>query len=576
MELEAGMLGGENSADHLILYNQQECYLPQPFGSNGYSTDSSSTQLTGGIGSTQNYAHSSYALLNGGHRSYRPELLPMEPETMGYLDDSSGLYPQSQLAPFLDSPMPHGGAGFMPPFTAPGFNCSVYSAETNGSSSGGSALTKDSMFVSNIGQETGGNNSGGSGGGGGMDLAASWEHMTSSQLETDANKLTFADLTQSMLGLPTCPTSGAFPSLQEQPMYMEPQALRCNTGLIEPTLTTTSNWWNAAGNASIKEENRSSKKERELQESPGSVCNGAKARWKPNTKQLCFLEQHFRTGYTKSTPELFRAVKEVGSATESQVSVWLKNRLARCKRHSDREMELPRSDESSIFEADYHNHCSTISGNKRERQETDLSDDFASVQSVILDEITGILQSVDGRDIKGLARAIRDANNICCYGVSREGLVMKGFALNLFHLGFKSHCVGDTTTPALTRGDLLLVAAGPSYYSTVSALGLEAMRSGARVIAFTAHKTAPLPFAESVIRIASQTLPPCMPVMNRKLGGVASEVVSSLPDGRLSCMQMGGSFEAALSLVLDSVCVMLRKKLTIPITDMTQRRTNLS
>ena len=37
-------------------------------------------------------------------------------------------------------------------------------------------------------------------------------------------------------------------------------------------------------------------------------------------------------GYTKATPELFRAVQEAGPVTELQVSVWLKNRLARYKR----------------------------------------------------------------------------------------------------------------------------------------------------------------------------------------------------------------------------------------------------
>lgn len=37
-------------------------------------------------------------------------------------------------------------------------------------------------------------------------------------------------------------------------------------------------------------------------------------------------------GYTKATPELFDAVKRSGPSTEAQVSVWLKNRLARCRR----------------------------------------------------------------------------------------------------------------------------------------------------------------------------------------------------------------------------------------------------
>ena len=109
----------------------------------------------------------------------------------------------------------------------------------------------------------------------------------------------------------------------------------------------------------------------------------------------------------------------------------------------------------------------------------------------------------------------------------------------------------------------------------MNALSLEAMRSGARVIAFTAHKTAPLPNVDCVIRIASQTLPPSMPVMNRKLGCVHADTVSSLPNGQFSVMQMGASFELALSLVLESLCIMLRKKFRISVEDMTTRTPNL-
>lgn len=109
----------------------------------------------------------------------------------------------------------------------------------------------------------------------------------------------------------------------------------------------------------------------------------------------------------------------------------------------------------------------------------------------------------------------------------------------------------------------------------VSALSLEAMRSGARVIAFTAHKTAPLPFAERVIRIASQTLPPCMPVMNRKLGGMSADMVSSLPDGKFSVMQMGASFEMSLSLMMECACIMLQKKTKVQASEMRARHTNL-
>eukprot|EP00210_Caulerpa_lentillifera_P006248 g5967.t1 len=581
--METGLFNGPAAADHLVLCSQ-EGFLTQPFLSNNYSADSSSTQFTGGLGSVPNYGQSSYAFISGQpQQPFRRPELTLDAETLGYLDEASGMYitPQVQSpGTFTDCSVPN--RGVLPSFKTTAVSYSPY-AETHGSSSGSNGLSRDStMFIPNMCPETS------------VDLSP-WGRMTPARFNLEnamGNKLKLSDFNQSMMTRARVPVSTVLPSLGEQTMTLDQQTMRNKTGMLEPTLTSASNWRNPVNiNPSIKEENQSTK---EVQ-SPRSVdcsCGSSKARWKPNNKQLCFLEQHFRTGivifqtlspnrppeclcflgFSKTTPELFRAVHEAGPVTESQVSVWLKNRLARCNRYPGKESD-PKSEESSCFDAAEHQ-STKMTGNKRERQEDDLTDDFYSVQSAVLNELSGILQSVDSRDAKGLARAIRDANRVCCYGVNREGLEMKGFALSLFYLGFKAHYVGDTTAPPLAKGDLFLVSAGPSYYSTVSALALEAMRSGARVIAFTAHKTAPLPFAESVIRIASQTLPPCMPVMNRKLSGVSSDVVSSLSDGMFSCMPMGDSFEVALSLLLESICVMLRKRLGIAKEDKTLQRTN--
>jgi len=96
----------------------------------------------------------------------------------------------------------------------------------------------------------------------------------------------------------------------------------------------------------------------------------------------------------------------------------------------------------------------------------------------------------------------------------------------------------------------------------VNALSLEALRSRAKVIAFTAHKTAPLPYVDYAIRISAQTLPPCMPTLCKKLVGTNSDYVSSLPEGGISVMQMGSSFELALSIVLESLCIVLEKRIS--------------
>lgn len=66
-----------------------------------------------------------------------------------------------------------------------------------------------------------------------------------------------------------------------------------------------------------------------------------------------------------------------------------------------------------------------------------------------------------------------------------------------------------------------------------------------------------------------------MPVMNRKLGGMSADVVSSLPDGKFSVMQMGASFELSLSLMMECACIMLQKKSKVHISEMRARHTNL-
>lgn len=97
-------------------------------------------------------------------------------------------------------------------------------------------------------------------------------------------------------------------------------------------------------------------------------------------------------------------------------------------------------------------------------------DDFNTIFGTVVEELTSIASTVNTADIQLLAEAIKDARHICCYGVGREGLVMRALASSLHHLGFKTHFVGDITMPTIGDSDLFLVSAGPSYYSSVRML----------------------------------------------------------------------------------------------------------
>src|SRR5258708_37059736 len=97
-----------------------------------------------------------------------------------------------------------------------------------------------------------------------------------------------------------------------------------------------------------------------------------------------------------------------------------------------------------------------------------------------LDEIRGVLEAGAAAEVDRLCDELLKARRIACYGVGREGLMVRALCMRLMHLGLDSHMVGDMTTPALGPGDLLVVSAGPGYFSTVKALQDVAHKAGGR------------------------------------------------------------------------------------------------
>jgi 6-phospho-3-hexuloisomerase len=65
-------------------------------------------------------------------------------------------------------------------------------------------------------------------------------------------------------------------------------------------------------------------------------------------------------------------------------------------------------------------------------------------------------------------------------------------AMRLMHLGHTVHVAGDTTTPAISSGDLLLVASGSGTTSGIVKAAETAAKAGALVAAFTTNQASPL------------------------------------------------------------------------------------
>lgn len=173
-----------------------------------------------------------------------------------------------------------------------------------------------------------------------------------------------------------------------------------------------------------------------------------------------------------------------------------------------------------------------------------------------LAEIRAVLESGAAAEVEKLCDELLKANRIACYGVGREGLMIRALCMRLMHLGLDAHMVGDMTTPPVGDGDLLVVSAGPGSFSTVKALLGIAHSAGARVAVVTAQPKGEVPSAaDTVIHLRAQTM--------------------ADDRGGQSVLPMGSLYEAAMLIFFDIVSIVVRERTGQTMEGMRGRHTNL-
>ena len=176
-----------------------------------------------------------------------------------------------------------------------------------------------------------------------------------------------------------------------------------------------------------------------------------------------------------------------------------------------------------------------------------------------LEEVGAVFAALPPEAPDRLCEAVVTARRIACYGVGREGLMVRALCMRLMHLGFDAHVVGDVTTPPVGPGDLLLVSAGPGAFSTVLALLTVAREAGATILVVTAQPSGEAArAADVVVHLPAQTM-----ADDRGEGG------------RTSLLPMGSLYEAAQLLFFDLVSVLLRERTGQTPGEMRARHTNL-
>ncbi len=175
----------------------------------------------------------------------------------------------------------------------------------------------------------------------------------------------------------------------------------------------------------------------------------------------------------------------------------------------------------------------------------------------ILSEVQGALGRVSLDGLERLTAEILTARRIYVAGGGRSGLMARALAMRLMHLGLVTYVVGETTTPAIQRGDLLL-ACSASGQTHVTVLVSEVAREvGARVFAITAMPESPM------ARQADETI--IIPAPSKRTS----------PETTPSAQYGGSLFEQALLVLLDAVSAEIGRRLGTPPQELQSRHANL-
>ena len=102
-------------------------------------------------------------------------------------------------------------------------------------------------------------------------------------------------------------------------------------------------------------------------------------------------------------------------------------------------------------------------------------------------KIRAIANTISDKDVEKLLAELLKAKRIYVIGAGRSGLVAKAFAMRLMHLGLQAYVVGETITPAMNAGDVMVIFSGSGRTKTVADIAETAKDIGAHLCLITSN-----------------------------------------------------------------------------------------
>ncbi|HIX35432.1 MAG TPA: 6-phospho-3-hexuloisomerase [Candidatus Limosilactobacillus merdigallinarum] len=162
------------------------------------------------------------------------------------------------------------------------------------------------------------------------------------------------------------------------------------------------------------------------------------------------------------------------------------------------------------------------------------------VLDAINQEISKVLAATDESQLDDAVPLFTKQRRIFVLGAGRSGLMTKAFAMRLMHIGYTPFVIGETITPSVQKGDLLLVVSGSGTTHSIVELAEKAHQQGVTLLALTCNGQSPLAkLADKKIVVPGAT----------KNG-----------DGIKSIQLLSTLFDQSVHLVLDALCLKLARR----------------
>jgi len=202
------------------------------------------------------------------------------------------------------------------------------------------------------------------------------------------------------------------------------------------------------------------------------------------------------------------------------------------------------------------NQHSTADNQDTEAVETATAAGLKENLMLILEENQKLAEKIDFEQVALLIPYLQNAERIFLTGAGRSGLSLKSAAMRLMHFGFTVFVAGETTTPAIRKGDLLLAASGSGTTSTIVKAAEKTVDAGAQVVAFSTTTDSPLAKLSSLVVI--------LPAAQKQDHGKT-----------VSAQYAGSLFEQSLLLLTDAIFQTMWAEDGTPAEELWKRHANL-